>query len=193
MEQKKGQRSRIQQELDTLSEQITEVRRNLIHHEEAREIIRKVGLATQQQLQYHISDITSLALGDVFDDPYELAVEFVQRRNRTECDLIFERKGLRLDPMDGSGVGAIDIASFALRIAAWSMQSPRTRNVIILDEPFKFLDGQTDRLERASEMVKELSERLGLQFIIITHEPTLAEYADKTFTVTNRKGISQVR
>lgn len=193
LEQKKGQRDRIQKELDTLSDQITEVRRDVIRHQEAREIIRKVGLATQQQLQYHISDITSLALGDVFDDPYELQVEFVQRRNKTECDIFFTRDEEKIDPIMASGGGAVDVAAFALRIAAWSMQSPRTRNTIILDEPFKFVDKRTDRLERASEMVKELSDRLGLQFIIVTHEETLASYADKTFNVELRKGVSHVR
>jgi len=41
-------------------------------------------------------------------------------------------------------------------------------------------------------MIKELSTRLGLQFIIVTHEETLTEYADKVFTVKMRKGKSIV-
>jgi DNA repair exonuclease SbcCD ATPase subunit len=97
-----------------------------------------------------------------------------------------------LDPLDSSGYGTVDVASLALRIAAWSMQVPRTRNVILLDEPFKFLDGQTDRIEKASQMIKELSDRLGIQFIIVTHDNTLANYADKTFTVKLRNKISIV-
>jgi DNA repair exonuclease SbcCD ATPase subunit len=143
-------------------------------------------------LQVHISDVTSLALESVFEDPYELVAEFVQRRNKTECDLYFVRDGKRLDPMDSSGYGAVDVASLALRIAAWSMRVPKTRNVIILDEPFKFLDGRTDRIARASQMLKELSDRLGIQFIIVTHNSTLADYADKTFTVRLRNKISTV-
>jgi predicted ABC-type transport system involved in lysophospholipase L1 biosynthesis ATPase subunit len=172
-------------------DQLRDGRRSLHRHEQAREIVREVGLATQQQLQVHISDVTSLALESVFEDPYELVAEFVQRRNKTECDLYFARDGHRMDPMDSSGYGAVDVASFALRIAAWSMQVPKKRNVIILDEPFKFLDGRTDRIERASLMIKELSDRLGIQFIIVTHNATLADHADKTFRVAlrNKKSI----
>ena len=194
LERRKGKRDQIEVSITTLSERLSDTKRDLRRYEEAREILRAVGLETQRMLQYHISDITSLALEAVFDDPYELVVEFVQRRNKTECDLFFSRRGSRVDPLDASGGGAVDVASFALRIAAWSMQSPKRRNVIILDEPMKFLDTQTDRLERASMMLKELSERLGLQFIIVTHEDTLTQYADRVFQVRqSRKGVSHVK
>ena len=46
--------------------------------------------------------------------------------------------------------------------------------------------------EHASIMLKELSQKLGLQFIIVTHEPVLANYADRIFEVKIRKGISKV-
>ena len=77
------------------------------------EIIRTVGLNTQQTLQYHVSSIASLAMDAVFDDPYELKVEFVERRNKTECDLKFVREEQEVDPIEASGVGAVDVAAFA--------------------------------------------------------------------------------
>jgi DNA repair exonuclease SbcCD ATPase subunit len=190
LDQQKGRRSQIERHLDDLNNRVRDARRGLHRHEQAREIIREVGLRTQQQLQVHISDITSLALEAVFDDPYELVVEFVQRRNKTECDLYFQRDGQRVDPISASGGGAVDVAAFALRIAAWSMQTPHSRNTIILDEPLRFLS--EDLQEQASRMIKELSERLGIQFVIITHEETLAQHADKTFEVRLRKGVSRI-
>jgi DNA repair exonuclease SbcCD ATPase subunit len=172
----------------------TEIASNekLLHsHEQAREIIREVALKTMSQISFHISDITSLALEAVFDNPYRLVTDFVQRRNKTECDLYFERDGNRVDPLSASGVGAVDIASFALRIASWSMNRPHSRNVIILDEPFKCLSDNYQ--EKASQMVKELSEKLGLQFVIVTHNDILASYADRTFEVSIKNGISKVK
>lgn len=191
LEQEKGKSQQIEKDLQALRDELRDRRRSLIRHEQAREIVREVGLATQQQLQVHISDVTSLALESVFEDPYELIAEFVQRRNKTECDLYFERDGNRMDPMDSSGFGAVDVASLALRIAAWSMQLPQKRPVMILDEPFKWLDGRTDRIERASRMIKELSDKLGIQFLIVTHDSVLGDHADKIFTVKmrNKKSI----
>lgn len=191
LEQQKGKQQQVESSLLTIKETLHDDKRKLYRHEQAREVIREVGLKTQQQLQFYISDITSLALNAVFDNPYELKVSFVQRRNKTECDLTFTRDELEIDPMEASGVGAIDVASFALRIASWSMMRPRSRNVIILDEPFRYLSENYQ--EQASLMVKELSKKLGLQFIIVTHEQVLTEHADKVFEVGIRKGISNVK
>ena len=190
LERLKGSRQTIQKGIQSTTNELKNWKRELRFHEQAREIIKQVGLKTQQQLQVHISDITTLALESIFDDPYELKVEFVERRNKTECDLKFVRNGEELDPMSASGGGAVDVAAFALRIASWSMERPRSSPVIILDEPMRFLS--EDLQERASKMIKELSVKLGIQFIIVTHEQELTTYADKVFEVTNRKGISKV-
>jgi len=190
LEREKGKEEQLRKSIHNLQSSIKDLTRDLKRHEEAREIIKQVGLSTQQQLQYNISDITSLALEAVFQNPYELKAEFVERRNKTECDLVFVREDNRVDPLTASGGGAVDVAAFALRVASWSMENPKSRNVIILDEPMRFLS--RDLQDRASLMLKEISEKLGLQFIIITHEPTLTENADRVFEVRNKKGKSIV-
>jgi DNA repair exonuclease SbcCD ATPase subunit len=190
LEQQKGKKAQIEKNLLNAETELKQKRRSLHQHEQAREIVREVGMKTQQSLQYHISDITSLALEAVFPNPYELKVEFVQRRNKTECDLYFTRDGNNIDPLTASGVGAVDVTAFALRLASWSMTSPRTRPVIILDEPFTHLSA--DLQEQASIMLKEISQRLKIQFIIVTHEQVLASYADHIFEVKIRKGKTKV-
>jgi DNA repair exonuclease SbcCD ATPase subunit len=70
------------------------------------------------------------------------------------------------------------------------MARPRTRNTIILDEPFKHLSDTYQ--DQASAMIKELSRKLNLQFIIITHKEALTNYADKIFKVSIKNGKSQV-
>jgi len=192
VEQKKGQKAQLERSLTVLYAEIKDCRKQLRRHEQAREIIREVGMKTQEQLQFHISDIVSMALDAVFSDPYEMKVEFVQRRNKTECDLSFVRGDMEIDPLTASGVGAVDVAAFALRIASWSMMKPRTRNVIILDEPMRFLSVNFQDL--ASQMIKELSDKLGIQFIIITHEETLTTHADRVFKVSQnvKTGVSKI-
>jgi DNA repair exonuclease SbcCD ATPase subunit len=191
LEQLKGKRDEVENTIKKLRKDIRENNRLLQNLTKAKEIIKLVGLETQKTLQFHISDIASLALESVFQDPYKLILEFVERRNKTECDILFERNGTTFDPLDSSGVGAVDVAAFALRIASWSMAVKRTRNTIILDEPMRFLSAEYQ--ENASEMIKEISKKLGIQFIIITHEPTYASYADRTFTVSIKNGVSQVK
>lgn len=191
LEQRKGQKQNKVTTLKNIKKEYKEKTRELILHEKAREIINIVAGKTQEQLQYHISDITGMALRTVFNDPYELKVNFVERRNKTECDLTFKRGEDEISPLDASGYGAVDIASFALRIACWSMKQPRTRNLIILDEPFRFLS--KDKQELASEMLKEISKKLAIQFIIVTHEDTLTQQADKMFRTVKQNKITKIK
>jgi DNA repair exonuclease SbcCD ATPase subunit len=190
LERQKGQLQQVEKTFTVLKDELRDKKRSLIRHEQAREIIRTVGLETQKSLQFHIEDITSLALEAVFDNPYKLEVDFVQRRNKTECDLYFVRDGERVDPLTASGGGAVDVAAFALRIASWSMAQPHSRNTIILDEPLRFLS--VDLQEKASTMIKEVSDKLGIQMILVTHNDTLASFADRVFNVSIKKGVSKV-
>jgi hypothetical protein len=196
LERKKGQKIKVEQNISTLRREIAMKKQDLQKHEKAREIIRIVGRSTQEQLSFHISDITSLALEAIFDDPYKLQIEFVPRRNKTECDLFFIRNGNKVDPLKASGVGAVDVAAFALRIAAWSMQIPHSRNVMLLDEPFKYLKGVKANL-RLLDMINEISKRLKLQTIMVSDEridkEDIYEKADRVFEVSIKKGISQVK
>lgn len=191
LERLKGQYGQIENDILTNKKSIRNSKKELRKYEEAKEIIREVGIKTQEQLQYHISDITSLALEAVFNDPYELKIEFVQRRNKTECDIYFIRDGYKVDPINASGGGAVDIASFALRIASWSLQRPHSRATIILDEPLKWIDESLR--DKGSAMIKKVSEKLGIQFIIITHDPMLTTYADKVFEVKIKKRVSKIK
>ena len=190
LEQSKGAKDQLETSLTNLQVQLREKGRSLRQHEQAKEIIRTVGQKTQEQIQFHIEDVVSMALDAVFVDPYKFAVEFVQRRNKTECDLYFVRDGNKVDPLTASGVGAVDVAAFALRIASWSMSTPHSNNVIILDEPFRFLSENYQ--EQAGLMLKEISLKLGIQIILITHNATLASCADKTFNVSIRKVKTKV-
>jgi DNA repair exonuclease SbcCD ATPase subunit len=195
LEQQKGQRTQIERSINTTKRELRELQQSFRRHEQAREIIRKVGLQTQQQLEYHISDVATMALSAVFDNPYELVVEFVQRRNKTECDLYFRRDGARVDPLGASGGGAVDVAAFALRVASWSMQRPRSRNVLTLDEPFKHLKG-IEQNRRVLEMIQQISHKLNIQILMISDERIPREdiitAADRVFETRIHKGITRI-
>ena len=190
LEQYKGQKIQIENQIKNLTNDITYLIRNRGDTEKAQIVIRTVAQATQQELEYHISDIVSLALSAVFDDPYELKLDFVIRRGKTEADINFSRNGELVKPMYASGGGAVDIASFALRVALWSLSQPKTRNTLILDEPTRNLS--LDLQSKAGEMLKQISEKLNLQIIMISHVPDLIESADKVFNVELKKGVSKI-
>jgi DNA repair ATPase RecN len=181
---------------DALRDHLTETKSHLETEEtllencqKARAIVQTVAEQTQKKIEFHISNLVSMALASVFPSPYEFVLRFVQRRNKTEADLIFMKNGNEGDPVDISGGGALDVASFALRVAIWSIKP--SRNTLLLDEPGKFIS--RDLQNKFSDMIKHLSTKLGLQFIVVSHVPEITESADKVFEIINNKGESNVR
>ena len=191
LEQRKGKKLQTEENLTAARKKVKRIKKNIGAYEEAQAIIQTVAQSTQKSLEYHISSLVSLALDGVFPQPYKLGLDFTLRRGKSEADLFFEKEnGERVHPLSASGGGAVDVAAFALRVSLWSLANPRSSSTIILDEPFRFLS--RDLQEKASQMVKEISERLGTQFIIVTHERSLVEAADMVFEVKQIDGVSKV-
>lgn len=185
-----GARDVIRDRLQDNKKALKKAKQRAADIEEARAIIQLVAKQTQDQLCWSISEIVTLAQAAVFPDPYEFAVEFEMKRGRTAAKLVFKRGEAELDPMDASGGGPVDVAAFALRVAMWSIRNPRSRPTLVLDEPFKNVSKK--HRDKAGEMLKEVSEKLGLQIIMVTHDPALVEAADRVFTVTMKNGVSKV-
>jgi ABC-type lipoprotein export system ATPase subunit len=74
----------------------------------------------------------------------------------------------------------MDIIAIAFRIVLWSIEVPRSRALLILDQPFPNCGSL---IVRAGAMAKELSKELGMQLIIITHEKKLVQIADRSWEI----------
>lgn len=195
LERRKGARDVIVKRLGQEKTELEETRTKMENLDEARLILQAVAQLTQQELEYKISELVTLALEAVFPDPYQLDLSFEMKRGKTEAVLSFvpSTQGDEVelvDPLSASGGGAVDVAALALRVSLWSLQSPKTRPTLVLDEPLRFLS--RDLQPKASQMLREISRRLGLQLIIVTHEPNLLEAADKVFEVSRPRKVSKV-
>lgn len=149
---------------------------------EAQVLIQTVAKETQEALRFHIQDLVQSALDTVFPATYSFLVEFELKRGRTEAHLHLDKDGEKMDPMNSTGGGVVDIIAFALRLAAWTLS--RKDNVIILDEPFKFVSVNLRPL--CAEILKGLSSRLNLQIIMVTHDGEMMEAADRIFTIDQK-------
>jgi DNA repair exonuclease SbcCD ATPase subunit len=157
--------------------------------EKAQVLIQRVALETQEVLRIQIADVVQSALDTVFPDVYKFSVEFEIKRGRTECKLVFKQGEFEVDILSSDGGGIVDIASLALRVAAWSLGT--SCNTLILDEPGKFVS--RNLVGQFAEIIKELSDKLNLQVIMVSHVPELIENSDKVFKVELEKGVSHVK
>lgn len=162
--------------------------------EEAQVFIQTVAKSTQEQLKFNLCEIIQLCLDAVFPNKYKFDIDFTIERNRTVARLIYLRDNYEIDPISQCGGGIVDLTAFALRIALWSIG--KTDNVIILDEPLKNL--QPVELNKLGfEVIRNLSKKLGLQFIIVNNSigsKNLLDVSDKIFEVSiGKDGVSKVK
>jgi DNA repair exonuclease SbcCD ATPase subunit len=190
IENKKGYKAKLQSDLNTTTKSLQVCSSRLEICEEVLDFFTKIGKVTQDKIIHYFEDITSSMLRLVYGDEYSLKLSFVFRRDKNECDLAVYKGGVEVSLKDECGGGVVDIVSFAMRLAVWSLQSDKTMPIFILDEPFKYVSA--DKLTLVGRAISDLSKRLGLQVIMVSHSDELIEIADKAFRVTESNGVSEV-
>lgn len=148
--------------------------------EKAQIFIQTIAKETQEGLKYHIEEVIQLALDSCFPGIYKFSINFELARGKTEARLIFKKNGFSIDPMNSNGRGFVNLVSLGLRIACWSLS--RTEKILILDEPFDRLSSDLHLL--VGKILQRLSEELGIQFIIVTHNKEFENIGDKVFYVS---------
>lgn len=192
LERAKGRLDSARRELRDYQEKLSKDEAEAEACSSARIILQESARLTQEQVQYRISNLATLAMESVFDDPYKIGLEFENKYGRTSANLFFERDEESIDPLDASGGGAIDVASFGLQLSLWTLRVPRSRNLFILDEPLKWLKGGS-LPEKGAEMIKQISHKLGVQIIMVSHIPDQIEHADKVFRIVQKRGVSSIK
>jgi DNA repair exonuclease SbcCD ATPase subunit len=178
----------LEDRIESLKKQHQEQKKRQEDAEKSLIIIQIIAQDTQQNLEFHISNLVTTAIQSVDPSWPEFVARIVIRRNRTECDLLFKEHGVEQRPQDSSGGGPKDVASFALRISYWSLK--KNRNSFLLDEPFRNVS--PDLQERVSDMVKMVSEKLNIQIIMISHQDEINIAADKTFFNVKKGKVAKV-
>lgn len=189
----KGRKEFIEKQISKTQTELSTYSHKLELIEKAQIFLQEVARKTQENLKYQIEDVVNLALETCFPGEYKFEIRFEIMRGKTEADLFFtsQKTGKRIDPMNASGGGVVDLVAFALRVSFYALER-NTDNVIILDEPFKFIS--RDLVASACEIMKRLSDKMKVQFIIVTHLPEIVEIADRVFTVKKGKdGVSRIK
>lgn len=189
----KGIDFQLTKDIENYTQKEKQLNHDLKLLEDAQVFLQKIAQETQEHLRFQIEDIVNLALETCFPGEYIFQIKFEISRGKTEAELVFldQKTKRQIDPMNASGGGVVDLTTFALRIACYALERG-TDNVIVLDEPFRFLS--RDLQQRAGEILKTLSERMNLQIIMVSHIGEIIDVADKVFEVKkNENGISRVK
>jgi DNA repair exonuclease SbcCD ATPase subunit len=192
LNQKIGIKKQIKQNIKKSKFDILNMEIHLKKCEKVCIIIQQIAEYTQKEFAKEISVLISKAMNYIFENPYALEIKFNQKYGSTVADIYFNRNEELINPIDSSGGGAVDVACFALRVAFLRLfqkyVNPKTQNVLILDEPLRFLSHTY--LPAASALLQELSKLLNIQILMITHLRELAECSSNQIKIRQINGKS---
>lgn len=189
--QKKGELNSLNTRLESAKKEKSMNKKDMIRSERAQVIIQEIAKKTQEKIKFHIEDIVGLAISSIFGEKYSFELDFVIKRNKTECEMFLkDEEGNRFNPINDNGGGVVDLVCFALRVSLWYLQRVKKNNTILLDEIFKHLS--KDNIDNVSQLMKELSEKLDIQFILVTHITEFSEVANKVFEVILKNKESKI-
>lgn len=153
--------------------------------EQALVLAQLVAKQTQAQLEYRVSELSTLALQAILEEDVQLGLQFVEKRNKTEAEMFVSIDGNQIQPKDSSAGGVMDIIGTTLRFSLWSLMPKKSSPVFFLDEPMKWLKGK-DMPEKGTQVLSEVSHRLGVQIIMVSHAVELIAGADSIVDIGKR-------
>ncbi len=180
----------LSQQVASIQAELLQLKTRLGNLITAQDVMNTVSVLAQTEFKGVVEALVTEALHYVFGDNYSFEIESTVARNQAEAQMWVVIDGVRHSLKDELGGGVVDVCSFVLKVTFWALQINRTEPVLIFDEPLKNID--SGRLEAIGVMIKSLSDRLGVQYIIVTHEQELAEIADVSYRVIITDGISTV-
>jgi len=184
-----SQKAALIQEKKKKRKLIRQLNKKIEKHIGAQVTLNEFSKISQEKFKDKIESLVTMVIQTVFDRPFTFHLEFQKKRNNIECVPVVKEGKDEFSPKDDMGGSILDLISFAFRIVLWSLESPRSRNVFILDEPFIWTGSL---IKRVGDALKILSQKLNIQIILVSHENDLIEICDKAWRISHNGEMSEV-
>ncbi|RKZ96885.1 MAG: hypothetical protein DRQ46_06395, partial [Gammaproteobacteria bacterium] len=124
--------------LGNLNKQLDKELKNIEEIEAVQKLFQSAVALMYENLSSKLGDIITEGIAIVFPDAQlKFVVNFVERRNNVEADILLEDSdGEQFSVLDDSGGGLADFIALLLRITYIILSEHN--NILIADEPLKF-------------------------------------------------------
>ena len=192
------QRARV--EADLIAESLESVKKTIEHLNQSITSFKMIEaylstLADERQAEVFKSLETTVTEGlqSIFQE--DLRLEVTTKMVGSRSEVVFSivstssEGELRTSVMDARGGGLAAVVGF-LTQAVLILLTPGMRPFVALDETFRNVS--VEYQEPLGQFVAELCEKTGLQVLLVTHQPEIAEYADTQYSFTQSDGITNI-
>lgn len=147
---------------------------------------------TRKEILDKISGIVTDALQKIKDPNLTFRMNLSTERNQIDVQFVVFDKSTNqeYDILESCGGSIADIITFPLKLSLLLKWEPSLSRIMILDENFKFVSVADQ--EPLGEFVRQISEKMNVQTILVTHSPVVASKAHRIIEVSKRDGISKI-
>lgn len=195
LEQRRGRREQLQEQLARLRKSLAERQRDRQLYGQVAALLRTVAEHARRDAREQVEMLVTDALRYVFGPHLEFQVVTQERAGRSEAEFYvvssYGTHRVQTRPQDARGGGVVDVVSLALRAALLLLARPPLAGPMVLDEPAKHVS--EEYIARVASFLKETSSSFGRQVIMVTHNQHLAQTGDKAYLVEMKEGVSRVR
>jgi len=168
---------------------------DLILWQQVQAVFTKVTEFAREQLKSNIENLVTSALEYVFGEGYRFQIKMRELGGAPAAEWqVVSKYGeveVAADPENSKGGGIVDIVSLALRLAMLELVHPKPGGPILLDEIGKMVS--QEYISNLAMFLKDYARKTGRQILLITHAEQLAEFADKSYLVSQKDGVSEVK
>ena len=156
---------------------------------ELKEFLLTVSANYRDQLCNLFASLVTEALSSIFEKDIRFKINLYSYRNEPAIDISVIEDELEIDPQKSCGGGLNDIISFVIKIIFIHLK--KSSKIIILDEPLKFLS--RDYIEQSSNFIRDISKRMNIQIILVSHKPDLEISCDKLINIEKNENRSIIK
>jgi len=158
-------------------------------------LLNSLGEDRQLKAQQTIEEIVTRGLQMIFDDTLSFHIIQTVKNKQANVEFVVRTtlKNSVVDTpvMEARGGGLAATIGFLLRVVVLLLKNgTQQENILILDETFAMVSAEY--LDSLGEFIREIVDKTGIQILMVTHQPTFAEYADKVHRFSKVDGKTVV-
>lgn len=155
--------------------------------------LENLANSRRSSIKSKIESVLTEAIKMIYGEQYHVELIYSVKNNRSHMDIEVVKKtplGIVQRTMEGFGGGISDCLSVPLRLLVL-LGSKQSDKVCILDEAYKHVD--TDRIENVANFIKNITKKLGVQIILLSHHDAMLSVADNVFQIKDDNGKSIIK
>jgi len=155
------------------------------------ELFKQMGGSHERELLIKLEQFVNYGLSIVFGENNKFLAEFRSEGKDVHVDFLIESNMARCDVVEAKGGGLAEVVSILLQFFFVIVVRGKIAPIFVMDTALVNLSDAY--CEKASELLKELCDKLDLQLIFLTHSKDFGKFADKLYEFSQEDGKTIVR